>query len=154
MQEIRILALDVGEKRIGLAVSDPLGITSQGIGVLIRKDPASDLARLLELAREYRVQEIVVGLPRHMDGRPGKATGEILDLAKTLEEALGVKVITWDERLTTAEAERLMVEADVRRKDRRARRDAVAAALILQRVLDRRRSARAEGEETTGGDAT
>src|SRR5512135_972345 len=118
-QEIRILALDVGEKRIGLAVSDPLGITAQGLGVLIRKDPESDLARLLDLAREYRVREIVIGLPRHMDGRPGQATRSILALAQTLEAALGVKVVTWDERLTTVEAERVLLEADLSRKRRR-----------------------------------
>jgi putative holliday junction resolvase len=139
MEEIRILALDVGEKRIGLAVSDPLGITAQGLGVLHRKDLESDLARLVELARGYPVQEIVVGLPRHMDGRPGKATESILALAQALEAALGVKVVTWDERLTTVEAERVLLEADLSRKRRRQVVDQLAAVLILQGYLEHRR---------------
>ena len=70
--EVRILALDVGSKRIGLAVSDPLGLTAQGLGVLERKDWDRDLARLVDIARPYRVQEILVGLPRHMDGVPAR----------------------------------------------------------------------------------
>ncbi len=134
--EIRILGLDVGEKRIGLAVSDPLGITAQGIEVLLRRDQASDQARLLAVAREYQVQEIVVGLPRHMDGRPGKAVPEIMELARTLGEALGVPVTPWDERLTTAEAERVLIEADVSRRRRRQVVDQLAAVLILQGYLD------------------
>jgi len=141
-QEIRILALDVGEKRIGLAVSDPLGITAQGLGVLLRKDWESDLARLTELAREYRVREIVVGLPRHMDGRPGKATGEILELARALATALGVQVVTWDERLTTVEAERVLLQADVSRRRRRQVVDQLAAVLILQGYLEQRQQPR------------
>src|SRR4030042_667143 len=113
--EVRILALDVGEKRIGLAVSDPLGITAQGLEVLTRRDPQTDLARLVEVARKWGVQEIVLGLPRHMDGRPGKAVPAILELARQLAEALGVKVATWDERLTSVEAERVLIQADLSR---------------------------------------
>ncbi len=138
-QEVRILALDVGEKRIGLAVSDPLGITAQGLGVLTRKDPEADLAGLLNVARQWGVQEIVLGLPRHMDGRPGKAVPEILELARRLQEALGVKVATWDERLTSAEAERVLIEADVSRRRRRQVVDKMAAVLILQGYLEHRR---------------
>jgi putative Holliday junction resolvase len=138
-QEVRILALDVGEKRIGLAVSDPLGITAQGLGVLTRKDPEADLAGLLNVARQWGVQEIVLGLPRHMDGRPGKAVPEILELARRLQEALGVKVATWDERLTSAEAERVLIQADVSRRRRRQVVDKMAAVLILQGYLEHRR---------------
>src|SRR4030042_577269 len=87
-QEIRILALDVGQKRIGLAVSDPLGITAQGLEVLTRKDPETDLARLLEVARKWHVQEIVVGLPRHLDGREGTQAPAIMELARALGDAL------------------------------------------------------------------
>jgi putative Holliday junction resolvase len=137
--EVRILALDVGEKRIGLAVSDPLGITAQGLGVLARQGREADLARLLEVARRYGVQEIVVGLPRHLDGRPGKMAEEILELARTLGEALGVPVTPVDERLTTAQAERMLVQADVSRRRRRRVVDQVAAVLILQGYLDFRR---------------
>ena len=135
-QEARILALDVGEKRIGLAVSDPLGITAQGLGVLIRQGREADLERLLQVAREYHVTEIVVGLPRHMDGRPGKMAPEILELATSLGEALGVKVTPWDERLTSVEAERVLIQADLSRRKRRKVIDQLAAVLILQGYLD------------------
>jgi putative Holliday junction resolvase len=137
-REIRILALDVGEKRIGLAVSDPLGITAQGLEVLTRKDPPTDLARLLEVARQYQVQEILVGLPRHLDGRPGQQAEAILALARSLGETLGVPVTSWDERLTTVEAERVLVRADLSRRRRRQVVDQVAAVLILQSYLEYR----------------
>ena len=110
-REIRILALDVGEKRIGLAVSDPLGITAQGLGVLLRKDWESDLARLTELAR-------------------------------ALATALGVQFLTWDERLTTVEAERVLLQADVSRRRRRQVVDQLAAVLILQGYLEQRQQPR------------
>lgn len=137
-REVRILALDVGEKRIGLAVSDPLGITAQGLEVLIRKDPQTDLARLQEVAREWHVQEILVGLPRHMDGREGKQAPAIMELSRTLGDALGVPVTTWDERLTTVEAERVLIQADMSRRRRRRVVDQVAAVLILQSYLEYR----------------
>jgi len=137
-REVRILALDVGEKRIGLAVSDPLGITAQGLGVLIRRDRETDLARLEELAREYQVQEIVVGFPRHMDGRPGEQAPAIMELAQSLGATLGVPVATWDERLTTVEADRILLEADLSRRRRRRVVDQVAAVLILQSYLEYR----------------
>ena len=138
-EEVRILALDVGKKRIGLAVSDPLGLTAQGLGVLERRDWEADLAGLLEIVHPYRVQEVLVGLPRHMDGRLGGQAEEILALAQALGQALGAKVATWDERLSTVEAERLLIAADLSRKRRRRVVDQVAATLILQAYLDRRR---------------
>jgi putative Holliday junction resolvase len=143
--EVRILALDVGKKRIGLAVSDPLGFTAQGLGVLERKDWDRDLARLVEIARPYRVQEILVGLPRHMDGRLGEQAEEILALARALGEALGAQVATWDERLSTVEAERVLIQADMSRQKRRRVVDQVAASLILQAYLD----GRPKGEPTS-----
>ncbi|MDI6853955.1 MAG: Holliday junction resolvase RuvX [Deltaproteobacteria bacterium] len=135
-KEGRILALDIGRKRIGLAVSDPLGLTAQGLGVLERKGREADLAYLLEVAREYEVQEILVGLPRHMDGRLGAQAEEILDLARALGEALGAPVATWDERLSTKEAERVLIAADMSRRRRRQVVDKLAAVLILQAYLD------------------
>lgn len=138
-REVRILALDVGTKRIGLAISDPLGITAQGLGVLARQDPAADLAQLLELARKWQVQQVVVGLPRHLDGRLADSAPEILKLAGDLEAALGVRVITWEERLTTMEAERVLLQADLSRRRRRQVLDQQAAVLILQNYLDYRK---------------
>jgi putative Holliday junction resolvase len=136
--EVRILALDVGQKRIGLAISDPLGLTAQGLAVLERQDWDKDLARMLEIARPYKVQEVLVGLPRHMDGRLGEMAAEILALGRALAEALGAELATWDERLTTVEAERLLLQADMSRKKRRQVVDQVAASLILQAYLDGR----------------
>jgi len=133
---VRFLALDVGAKRIGLAVSDPLGITAQGLGVLTRKDRAEVLAQLLEVARKWQVQRVVVGLPRHLDGRLGDAAPEVLELASDLGEALGVRVVTWEERLTTVEAERVLLQADLSRRRRRQVLDQQAAVLILQNYLD------------------
>lgn len=141
-QEVRILALDVGEKRIGLAVSDPLGITAQGLGILNRKGREADLAELLKVARQYQVKKIVVGLPRHMDGRLGKQAPEILELARSLGEALGVEVAPWEERLTSVEAERVLIAADVSRRRRRQVVDKLAAVLILQSYLDHRQNSR------------
>ena len=141
-REIRILALDVGEKRIGLAVSDPLGITAQGLEVLTRKDRAADLNRLLEVARQWGVQRVVVGLPRHMNGRLGSSAPQILELVEILQKTLGVEVVTWEERLTTVEAERVLLQADVSRRRRRQVVDQLAAVLILQNFLDHRQQHR------------
>jgi putative holliday junction resolvase len=138
--EPRILALDVGHKRIGLAVSDPLGFTAQGLGVLERQDWDRDLARLVEIARPYQVQEVLVGIPRHMDGRLGEQAEGNLALAQALGDALGARVVTWDERLTTVEAERVLIQADMSRRKRRRVVDQVAASLILQGYLDGRRA--------------
>jgi putative Holliday junction resolvase len=132
----RILGLDLGAKRIGLAVSDPLGITAQGLEVWVRRDRQADLDHLLKVARDYDVEHLVVGLPRHLDGRPGAAAPEIMEFARALGEALGVEVIFWDERLTTVAAERLLVQADVSRRRRRQVVDQLAAVLILQSYLD------------------
>ena len=136
--EGRVLALDVGQKRIGLAVSDPLGLIALGLKVLERQDWDRDLARLMEIARPYRIQEVLVGLPRHMNGRLGEQAEEILALAQALGEALGAQVVTWDERLSTVEAERLLIQADLSRRRRRQVVDQVAATLILQTYLDSR----------------
>jgi putative Holliday junction resolvase len=134
----RILGLDMGAKRIGVAVSDPLGITAQGLEVWVRRGRQADLDHLLQVGRDYQVQQIVVGLPRHMNGRPGAAAHEIMEFAGALGEALGGKVIFWDERLTTAAAERLLIQADVSRRRRRQVVDQLAAVLILQSYLDSR----------------
>lgn len=132
----RVLGLDMGEKRIGVAVSDPLGITAQGLEVWIRRNRQADLDHLLQVARDYQVTQIVVGLPLHMDGRPGDAASDILEFVGALGETLRVGVIPWDERLTTAAAERVLIQADVSRRRRRQVVDQLAAVLILQSYLD------------------
>lgn len=137
--EIRILGLDLGHKRIGVAISDPLGLTAQGLTVLERRHNSATLAQIIELARNHHVQEIVIGLPRHLDGRLGQEAAEVLEWAATLRQHLQIPVHTWDERLTTVQAERILLEADLSRRRRRQVLDKMAAVLILQAFLDQRR---------------
>jgi putative holliday junction resolvase len=138
-KEIRILGLDLGEKRIGVALSDPLGITAQGLMVINRREKIADLAKLIELAQQYHVQEVVIGLPRHLDGRLGEMALEVFDLMEHFRTQLHLLVHTWDERLTTVQAERVLLEADLSRRRRRQVIDKMAAVLILQAFLDFRR---------------
>jgi len=134
----RVMGIDLGKKRIGLALSDPLGLTAQPLLVMPRLGTAADLERLTALAREHQVQEIVIGLPRHMDGHVGPEAEEALDWAEELRLRLGVPVSTLDERLTTTQAERVLLAADLSRRRRRQVIDKLAAVLILQTFLDRR----------------
>lgn len=143
----RIMALDVGEKRIGVALSDPLGLTAQGLTVVHRRSPAADVAALAELVRAHEVTLIVVGLPRRMSGAIGAQAENALAFAALLRESLAVPVETWDERLTTRAAERMLVAGDLSRARRRQVVDKVAAALILQGYLDARRARRGAGGE-------
>lgn len=131
----RILCLDVGEKNIGIAVSDSLGITAQGLEVIKRQSLSRDLERIRELAAAYKIEEIVLGLPRHMDGTIGEKAWEILRFKEKLEAALKIAVTTWDERLTTAAAQRTLLEADVSRKGRKKVIDKLAAVFILESYL-------------------
>jgi putative Holliday junction resolvase len=133
---MRVLGLDIGEKRIGIAVSDELKCTAQGMQVLTRNGLADDLEALKKLVAVSEISEVVVGLPKNMDGSLGEAAQKVLSFAKTMEESLSIPVILWDERLTTSEATRLLVEADLSRAKRRKVVDKLAAVLILQGYLD------------------
>ncbi len=133
---MKILGLDIGEKRIGIAISDELGYSAQGMRVLNRNGIEDDLALLRELIKETEATEVVVGLPKNMDGSLGESAQKILSFAKQIEEFLSIPVILWDERWTTAEATRLLVEADISRSKRRKVVDKLAAVLILQGYLD------------------
>jgi len=137
---MRLMGLDYGDKTIGVAVSDELGWTAQGLTIIRRRDEESDLAQLREIVREYDVQEIVVGLPKNMNGSIG-SRGEICKaFADTLREKLNLQVIMWDERLTTVAAQRTLLEADTSRKKRKNVVDKIAASFILQGYLDYIRS--------------
>jgi putative Holliday junction resolvase len=134
----RVLGLDPGSKRIGVAVSDPLGLTAQPHGVL--DATASDLKeRLQELVAELEVDRIVVGLPVSLDGGEGPAAEEARRFAAQVREATGLPVELFDERFSSLTAERVLVEAGMRREKRRGARDRVAAAVFLQAYLDGRR---------------
>ena len=110
-QSGRILAIDYGTRRMGLAVSDPLGITAQGLETLQRKNKRSDFARLERLLREYRVREIVLGNPLRMSGEEGAQSQKVAEFAEELRRRFSIPVHLWDERLTSAEANRLLREA-------------------------------------------
>jgi putative Holliday junction resolvase len=137
----RILAIDFGSRRMGLAVSDLLGITAQGIDTLERKNKRSDFARLERVLREYQVQEIVLGNPLRMSGEEGRQSQKVAEFAEELRKKFQLPVHLFDERLTSAEANRLLREADVSIEKRAKAVDRMAAVLILQAFLQSRASA-------------
>ena len=139
MAVIRYLGLDLGTRRIGVAVSDELGFTAQPLQTLEPKTEDEALAAIRSLLDRYGVREVVVGLPKNMNGTLGPAAEQALAFAKRLEEGGLAKVTMWDERLTSRAAERLLIEADVRRSKRKRAVDQMAAVLILQGFLDRSR---------------
>jgi len=134
----RLLGLDVGARRIGVAVSDRLGITAQGLETLQRKNKRSDLEQLGRLIRDYQVREIVIGLPLRMSGLEGIQAEKMQAFAADLRKRFGLPVHLWDERLTSAEANRLLREADLSIEKRGKAVDRMAAVLILQGFMERR----------------
>ena len=149
----RILALDLGSKRIGLAVSDPLGLTAQGLPTLKRTNRRATMERLRELTDAYQVERIVVGHPLHMKGYASSRAEEAERFAEWLRRDLRLTVELFDERLTSAEAERLMREAGASRRERREAADKIAAQLILQTYLDRARALAPEPSGPSEADA-
>lgn len=137
----RILAIDYGSRRMGLAVSDALGITAQGLETLERKNKRSDFARLERLIREYQIAEIVLGNPLRMSGEEGTQSRKVSEFAAELRRRFGLPVHLWDERLTSSEANRLLREAEVSLQKRAQAVDRMAATLILQSFLQARSTA-------------
>jgi len=135
---MRILGLDVGDATIGVAVSDELLITAQGLETIRRTGDERDLEAVADLAREYAVSEIVVGMPVNMDGTIGPQAKKTQEFADALEKHTGIPMRAWDERLTTVAAERVLVSADLSRRKRKRVRDKLAAVMILQSYLDGR----------------
>lgn len=136
---MRIMGLDYGSKTVGVAISDPLGITAQGIETICRKDEnklRKTCARIKALIEEYRVERIVLGLPKHMNNDIGDRAEQSIEFGKILARRTGLEVVMWDERLTTVEAERTLIENKVRREDRKKYIDKIAAVFILQGYLD------------------
>lgn len=134
----RVLGLDVGSKRIGVAISDPLGITAQGLETIRRQNKRSDWAALEKLIRRYEVQEIVVGLPLRLSGAEGTQSEKMRGFAAELQARVQLPVHLWDERLTSAEANRVLRESEVSIEKRAAAVDRMAAVLILQGWMERR----------------
>jgi putative Holliday junction resolvase len=136
----RVLGLDVGSKTIGMAVSDPLGITAQGLSTLRRKNKRLDLGALEEIIRKYEVSEIVVGYPLRMSGAQGTQSEKMVRFAEDLNKHFGLPVHLWDERLTSAEANRVLRESEMSIKRRGEVVDQLAAVLILQSWMEAKNS--------------
>lgn len=136
---MRIMGLDYGTKTVGVAISDPLGFTAQGIETICRKEEnklRKTLARIEALIAEYEVDKIVLGFPKHMNNDIGERAEKSLEFKEMLERRTGLEVVMWDERLTTVEAERTLIEGNVRRENRKQVIDKIAAIFILQGYLD------------------
>lgn len=127
--------MDIGEKRIGVAVSDPLGITAQGLDVIQRQGLKSDLLQIRRFIDDYQVEEVILGLPLNMDGTKGEKALEVLRMRDFLSKKISLPVKTWDERLTTVAAEKVLLEGDVSRAGRKKVIDKLAATLILENYL-------------------
>lgn len=132
----RILALDLGKKRIGLAISDPLGITAQGLPNLVRANKRTDLNALARLAVEREVALFLMGNPLNMSGREGRQSVWVKEFAEALEQRTGLPVKLWDERLTTVEASRVLRESGIGIEKRAAAVDRLSAVILLQSYLD------------------
>jgi putative Holliday junction resolvase len=141
---VRVLGLDVGDVRIGVALSDETATIAGGLPTLARVGPRKDVRAVAALAREHEVEEVVVGLPRRLDGSLGPQAEKVQAFAAELRQALRVPVREWDERFTSVAATRALIEGGVRRRDRKQSVDKVAAVLILQGFLDHRKLAAAE----------
>ncbi len=132
----RVLALDLGKRRIGLAISDELGITAQGLPTLERRNKRADLAALATLIREHRVTQLLMGNPLHMSGNEGRQSAWVQEFARALEQHSGIPVRLWDERLTTVEASRVLRQSGISIEKRAAAVDRLSAVILLQSYLD------------------
>jgi putative Holliday junction resolvase len=135
---MRILAIDHGTKRIGLALSDELGMTAQPLEFVLAEPFNAFIDRLKTIIREKEVGQILVGLPRNMDGSYGPAALKVREFVAVLNEIIAIPITMWDERLTSSQANRFLIQAQVRREDRKEKVDRVAAAILLQSYLDSR----------------
>ncbi|HEV8354927.1 MAG TPA: Holliday junction resolvase RuvX [bacterium] len=149
---MRILALDMGTRRIGAALSDPTGTIASALEVIPADSRARVIARVARLVATHDVARVIIGLPIRLDGTEGAEARRARQFAAALQQEIGLPVELLDERLSTAEAERAMLEADASRARRRERRDAVAAALILRRYLDGQRREQEPGNREQAED--
>jgi putative Holliday junction resolvase len=135
---MKVIALDVGEKKIGIAISDALRITAQPRETLFRKNKKADLERIKDIVHEEGATKIVIGLPLNMNGTAGARAEAVYNFVEELKKELKVSVQVWDERLSTLQANRILLEADMSRRKRKKLDDRIAAQLILQSYLDSR----------------
>lgn len=139
---MRVMGLDLGDRTIGVAVSDPFGWTAQGIDTIKRTDLEEDLRKISELISRYEIEKIVIGFPKNMNGTIGPRGEKALEFASLLKEKTLLDVVLWDERLTTVAAQKMLIEADVSRRKRKRVIDKLAATYILQGYLDSRNNIR------------
>jgi putative Holliday junction resolvase len=133
---MRVMGLDIGSHTIGVAISDELKVTAQGLKTIRRKSMEEDLSEISNLISEFKIDKIVIGLPKNMDGTLGKQAKMVLQWIKKLRERINLPVVTWDERLTTMEASKVLLQADLSRKKRKRVIDKLSAILILQGYLN------------------
>jgi len=136
---MRIMGLDIGTHTVGIAISDELGLTAQGLKTLGRKSMEKDFAEIAAIIHQFGIEKIVVGLPKNMNGSLGTQAEFVLRWIEVLKENIQIPVVTWDERLSTVGASRVLLEADLSRRKRKKVIDKLAAVLILQGYLDQRR---------------
>ena len=143
VNRMRILGLDFGSKTVGVAVSDELLLTAQGVEIVRRQSPGKlrqTLARIEEIIKEYHVEKIVLGYPKNMNNTEGDRCEKTKEFQAMLERRTGLEVVLWDERLTTVAAEQVLMESGVRREHRKEYVDQIAASMILQGYLDYRKN--------------
>ncbi len=135
-KQMRLLGIDIGEKKIGVAMSDILGSIASPVIVIQRQDIETDIGLIKDIIEEYNINEIVAGLPRNMDGSLGQKAVQITEFTDNLKEKIKIPVTMWDERLTTVAGERVLIQGNVSRKKRKKVIDKIAACIILQSYLD------------------
>jgi putative Holliday junction resolvase len=134
---MRIMGLDIGSQTIGVAISDELGITAQGLKTIRRTSKEADFEEITKIIKDFEIGKIVVGLPKNMNGTLGKQAEIVLQWVRNLKEEVYLPVETWDERFSTVEASKILLEADVSRRKRKKAVDKLAAVIILQGYMDR-----------------
>jgi putative Holliday junction resolvase len=139
-KKMRIMGLDMGSHKIGLAISDESGLIAQSLETIKRKSTEEDLKEITRVIDQFKIEKIVVGLPKNMNGTLGKQAETVLEWIEGLKKRISLPVVTWDERLTTVGATKILLEADLSRKKRKKVVDQLAAALILQGFLDQNRN--------------
>lgn len=137
-----VIALDIGEKRIGIAVSDPLGIIAQGLPTITNTGEKDAVGKIKEVVTEYKAEKLVIGLPQNLNGTLGKQAEYVLGFIRSLKKELDLEIITWDERFSSLGVERVLLDAGVRREKRKKSLDKLSAQWILQGYLEKQRHER------------
>jgi putative Holliday junction resolvase len=139
-KEVRIMGLDIGSHTIGVAITDELRITAQGLKTIRRKSKEEDFEEIIRIIDQFKIGKIVVGLPKNMNGTLGKQAEKVLQWIKAISEKVDLPIVTWDERFSTVEASRVLLEADLSRKKRKKTIDKLAAVIILQGYIQKDRN--------------